>query len=251
MNKLLNISSVLLAVMALFLSTTVHARVCALKSSSGTCLFWSGSVEAQLTASNVDVSQNNYQLGMIITPQKGTSGPTGQPRARLLCSDPTIITLPDSFPPILDSVELSNSVVSEYSKFKTASELIKLNTYTNGNKDIQQTFITSPLDTTLLQYPQNYSALEIKCPGDTKPIDYVSCKMQVTVQLKVKGNNKWRVKSEATFACTLPNCDTLSYDPIAKKFDRRQYSCVEKNDDDDDDDDDHDDDDDDHDEDHD
>lgn len=213
--------------MMLLVSHDISARVCALKSSSGTCLFWSGSVDAQLTASKVDTTKD-HQLGMIITPKKGT-GTLSSPRALLLCSDPINLILPPTAPPILETVTLSNSVIGSFSQFKNLSGLDKINPYpVAGQFDIKQTFITSPLDIAQSQYNQNLNALKPQCPGDATPIDFVSCKMNVTVQLKQKKGNTYKVISQETFVCSLPNCQSLGYDPVKKKYDKRQYDCTSK-----------------------
>lgn len=232
----------LVFIMMLLVSNEISARVCALKSSSGTCLFWSGSVDALLFASKVDTTKD-HQLGMIIIPQKGTSNLSSPPRALLLCSDPINVILPPTAPPILETVELSNSVIGSFSQFKNLTELDKIDSYPTGQFDIKQTFITSPLDIAQSQYNQNFNALKPQCPGDATPIDFVSCKMNVTVQLKQKQRrgNKYRVISQETFVCSLPDCESLGYDPVKKKYDKREYNCTIKGgggDDDDDDDDD-------------
>ncbi len=223
--KLLGTTSVF--IMMLLVSNEISARVCALKSSSGTCLFWSGSVDALLTASKVDTTKD-HQLGMIITPKKGT-GTLSSPRALLLCSDPINVTLPPTAPPILETVKLSNSVIGSFSQFKNLSGLDKINPYpVTGQYDIKQTFITSPLDIAQSQYNQNLNALKPQCPGDATPIDFVSCKMNVTVQLKQKKANTYKVISQETFVCSLPDCESLGYDPVKKKYDKRQYNCTIK-----------------------
>ena len=54
--------------MVAILGTESVARVCTLKSSSGTCLFWSGSVECDLNADQVGSLKDNPELSCTVTP---------------------------------------------------------------------------------------------------------------------------------------------------------------------------------------
>ncbi|MEW6571834.1 MAG: hypothetical protein AB1390_11820 [Nitrospirota bacterium] len=53
--------------------------------------------------------------------------------------------------------------------------------------------------------------------------DAVPCAMTLTDQ-EIDENGC--VVADATFDCTLPNCETLGWDVDTQKFERRQYDCV-------------------------
>ena len=88
----------------------------------------------------------------------------------------------------------------------------------NGNAYL--TVIAKP-GTGLLQALDDAGA----CPNPNwSAIDAVPCTMTLRdVQLDYAGC----VTADAFYDCALPQCETLGWDSVAQKFERRQYECVQ------------------------
>ncbi len=172
------------------LGTEANARVCLL-SQGGSCIFWSGSVECDLTATGVgDIKHDPKSLGCNIN-----STGTGL----LLCGNPgahhnaapgiQVVTVPESFG--------STTAIKNVDKNGKASA----------------TVITSP----------DLTSLNSFCPNTNwVALDYVPCTPSIDAALLDQDGTL----DSATYSCTLPSCETLGYDPNTLKFERRQYECT-------------------------
>ena len=239
-NKLL--LSLLVFAASLLSSNQASAKVCVAHSSSGSCLYWTGSVEADLNADHVNVKKNP-ELGVIITPNPTTGGAgTGNPSAVLLCGTPPApttggtATTPTQPTTSADSDgdcltdegesnegESCNPAIPLPTTDPVASVFSKSVPLTNANK--QGTVFYATVNANALDFSNNTGALQPYCSTGQVPLDYVSCNFTAVVQEKQKG----KVKASATFNCSLPAADCANLLPNATdptKFSRIPYTCT-------------------------
>lgn len=227
---------------SMFSSNQASARVCVAYSSSGSCLFWTGSVEADLNADHVNVKKNP-ELGVVITPNPATGAAgTGNPSAVLLCGTPptpttggtaTTPTQPTTSADYdgdcltdegeSDEGESCNPAIPLPTTDPVASVFSKSVPLTIANKQGKVFYAT--VNANALDFSNNTGALQPYCPSNQVPLDYVSCNFTAVVQQKQKG----KVKSSATFNCSLPaaDCANLLPNPTDQtKFSRIPYTCT-------------------------
>jgi hypothetical protein len=170
------------------------AAVCLVKNGS-TCVFWSGSVSCDnANASGLgNVTKNPKYLGCGV---QGTAG-------LIVCGNPganqwtapgiQLVTVPVSFGQI---VVISANLVH--------------NGYASTN------IIASASDSQLASLTQY-------CPNSNwTAIDYVPVDMTATVQLY---DEDYNYLGDATYQCTLPDWETLTWDTDTQSIERRQYDC--------------------------
>ena len=176
------------------LATEAGARVCALRSSSGTCLIWSGSVECDIVANQEDVGSLSKHpeiecaneapgLACIICKNPGKKG-NFSPGIQATCAN-----IPRTF---------------------SASTSIQKGNIQNGT--VSAIVDTSP----------DLSHLNIYCPNTGWIVtDYVPCYVNPTITVM----NDTGTLDQVTSECVLPACvnGTLGFDPTTGKFDREQY----------------------------
>jgi len=183
--------------MVAIVGTEAVAAVCALRSSGGGCLYWVGSVECNLNADKVGSLKDEPKLSCDVTPSQTENG-------ALLCGNPGKQghTAPGaqivSVPPI--------------ASFGANTGIRKQDIRSGGVAEV--TVIASP----------NLTALNVFCPNPNwVALDYAPC----AASIDAKQSDKIGTIDTATFSCTL-DCATLGYDPVTKKFERRQYDCTQQ-----------------------
>ena len=176
------------------LETEAGARVCALRSSSGTCLIWSGSVECDIVANQTDVGSLSKHpeiecandapgLACIICKNPGKKGNLS-PGIQAICAN-----IPRTF---------------------SASTSIQKGNIQNGTVSV--IVDTSP----------DLSGLNIYCPNTGWIVtDYVPCYVNPTITVM----NDTGTLDQVTSECVLPACvdGTLGFKPTTGKFNKEQY----------------------------
>lgn len=215
-NKIvLGVLGVLLAVT---LSSKSLARVCALRSTSGTCLFWkTGSVEAEFNVDRVNL-KNKPTAGIVVTPLSPPPDST-EPAAVIICGAPGN----GNASPGAQLVFLENPVVESFSNTipLTANDKI------NGNQYHAKVKAT-PLDPFGPDYAAILADLSIHCPNENWTASaYVPCFFRG--QARQSENNQ--LEDQKTQDCALPDCSTLGFSQVSPQspphFDARQYTCVD------------------------
>jgi len=190
--------------MVAILGTESVARVCTLKSSSGTCLFWSGSVECDLNADQVGSLKDNPELSCTVTPSSVAESQGGL----LLCGNPGRKQKPASGIQVI-SIPAASSPPS----FGASIGIQKQN--------IQNGVATVPP----ISASPNLSQFNSFCPNPSWVVlDYVPCQASI----EAKQSDTVGPIDTKTFSCTLPSCSTLGFDPVTGKFERRQYQCTQQ-----------------------
>ena len=186
--------------MVAIVGTEAIARVCVLRSSSGTCLYYSGSVECELNADHVNL-KDNPELSCTVTPPTSPGSEGGL----LLCGNPGNKQKPASGIQVI-SIPAANSPPSF-----GASVGIRKQDIQNGVATVPPIFASPDL-----------SQFNSFCPNPGWIVlDYVPCQASI----EAKQSDQVGSIDTATFSCTLPNCNTLGY--TNGKFDRRQYECTQ------------------------
>ena len=176
------------------LETEAGARTCALRSSSGTCLIWSGSVECDIVANQTDVGSLSKHpeiecandapgLACIICKNPGKKGNLS-PGIQAICAN-----IPRTF---------------------SASTSIQKGNIQNGTVSV--IVDTSP----------DLSGLNIYCPNTGWIVtDYVPCYVNPTITVM----NDTGTLDQVTSECVLPACvdGTLGFKPTTGKFNKEQY----------------------------
>ena len=176
------------------LATEAGARVCALRSSSGTCLIWSGSVECDIVANQEDVGSLSKHpeiecaneapgLACIICKNPGKKG-NFSPGIQATCAN-----IPRTF---------------------SASTSIQKGNIQNGT--VSAIVDTSP----------DLSGLNIYCPNTSWIVtDYVPCYVNPIITVM----NDTGTLDQVTSECVLPACvdGTLGFKPTTGKFNKEQY----------------------------
>ena len=193
LKRLMTIGLLVISVSAM-LGTKAIARVCQLRSSSGTCLIWSGSVECDIVANQTDVGSLSKHpeiecandapgLACIICKNPGKKGNLS-PGIQAICAN-----IPRTF---------------------SASTSIQKGNIQNGTVSV--IVDTSP----------DLSGLNIYCPNTGWTVtDYVPCYVNPTVT----ATNDTGTLDQVTSECVLPDCvdGTLGFDPATGKFNKEQY----------------------------
>src|ERR1043166_3305233 len=193
LKRLMTIGLLVISVSAM-LETEAGARICTLRSSRGTGLIWSGSVECDIVANQTDVGSlskhpeiecANHAPGLacIICENPGKKGNLS-PGIQAICAN-----IPRTF---------------------SASTSIQKGNIQNGTVSV--IVDTSP----------DLSGLNIYCPNTGWIVtDYVPCYVNPTITAM----NDTGTLDQVTSQCVLPACvdGTLGFDPATGKFDREQY----------------------------
>jgi hypothetical protein len=183
--------------MVAILGTESMARVCTLRSTSGTCLFWSGSVECDLNADQVGSLKDKPELTCSVQP-------TGD--GAILCGNPGSKQKPASGVQI---VFISSSSVPTFSK----SELIEKGEINNG---VAYKVVTAEPSAFVL------SQLNSFCKNTGWVVlDYVPC--QANIEAK-QSDNLGSIDA-AMFNCNL-DCSALTF--TGSSFDRLPYQCTQQ-----------------------
>ena len=176
------------------------ARVCVMRSPTGACLVWSGSIECGIGATGVgNVLQDPVTLSCTAT---------GTDQWAVACGNPGSNTWTA---PGINLVTFSGTVSGEYQL--TPADV-------NRNGQAYGYAVAKPSDS-LLSAIHDAGA----CPNlNWIAIDAVPCTMQVRdMQLDALGC----ITSDAYYNCTLPDCGTLGWNTSTQMFERRQYVCTQ------------------------
>ena len=189
--------------MIAIVGTEAVAAVCALRSKSGTCLFWSGSVECDLNADQIGSLKDKPELSCTVTP----STSVGLQGGLLTCGNPGANRKTSP------GVQVVSVPPASAPPFFGKSTGIQKQDIQNGVASV--TIITSP----------DLSRLNSFCPNPNWVVlDYVPCQASI----EAKQSDTVGPIDTKTFSCTLPSCSTLGFDPVTGKFDRRQYDCTQQ-----------------------
>lgn len=180
------------------------AAVCLLRSSSGTCKYWSGSVECD--------DLNASKLGNVTMDPKYMScgvSPTGdQPDGLdglVFCSNGGDNVAPGRQAFLLGPGFSGMTMISEY--------------------QVQKNGFASEIDVTAKLSEEGLYVLDQFCQNDNwYAVDFVPCAMDVTVAVV---DEEGAVTDTKQFSCSLPQCDTLAWDKLQQRPERRQYECSE------------------------
>jgi hypothetical protein len=182
--------------------TEAVARVCVLRSSSGTCLYYSGSVECDLNADQIGPLSSEPKLSCIVTP---STLPDSE--GLLLCGNPgakktaspgvQIVHVPGPESPsfiistwLITKNDIKGGVA--YADFKTFADLSDFNSF---------------------------------CPNlGWVALDYVPCEATI----KAEQSDNISIVDSKTFSCALQSCSTLTYGLTVNgpRFERRPYQCT-------------------------
>jgi hypothetical protein len=177
----------------------VSARVCILKNSDGSCKYWSGSVECEISATGVgNVTQDPVTLACTAT---------GTDNWIIACGNngSNIWTAPG-----INVINFSGQL----------SGLYELTVYDVDQNGRAYGTAYATIDNTTSDDLIAAGA----CPNSNwSVVDAVPCTMEVTDK-QLNADNC--VTSDATYSCTLPSCETLSWDSGTQMFERRQYDCT-------------------------
>ncbi len=188
-------------------ATGAEAAVCKLRSSSGTCLFWSGSVEGALIT---DTTVHKGDSAAVTATPIFLSG-AGQisPSGMILCKNQG-----NNVSPGIQALFVS----SGYNIVQTGTS----SSFTKNGNITTTTVIANQADQAAL------NALAAQwCPnGNWKIIDTVPCSASIASSI---------ADESATFACTLDypptsSCQTLQWTITGKgsaSFERRQYNAID------------------------
>jgi hypothetical protein len=198
---------VMIATVVLFTFTTASAKVCIFKI-GGTCVFWSGSVRAELNADKPGNIQNQPKsISFTINRIEGAGMP-----GLVYCKsrNPNITTVeikPALFGGILSATEDI-----------TQSHIKPAQTVTGA-----QTAAVVPAVAKVNE--SQLRDLDQQC-GDPNwgAIDFVPREFETQVSLVNK--NRGKVDSWVIIRCTLPNHSTLGWDSVNNRPEQREYQCV-------------------------
>lgn len=189
--------------MVAILGTEAVARVCVLRSTSGTCLYYSGSVECDLNADQVGSLKDNPELSCTVTP----STLAGSQGGLLTCGNPGANRKTS---PGIQVVSVPPSSAPPFFGKNTG---IRKQDIQNGVAYV--TVTTSPDLSQFISF----------CPNPNWIVlDYVPCQASI----EAKQSDTVGPIDTKTFSCTLPNCSTLGFDPVTGEFERRQYQCTQQ-----------------------
>lgn len=186
--------------MAVLVWSEASARVCVLKSATGACLVWTGSIECGISATGIGNTIND--------PVFLACTATGTGLWAVACGNPGSN---DWTAPGINVAYFEGTLSGAYQL--TPADIDK-----NGRAYVN---VFAPPDDGLLFELTQQGA----CPNSNWiAIDAVPCNMTlIDQQLDAAGC----VTADAVFNCFLPECATLGWDASAQKFERRQYQCTQ------------------------
>ena len=191
--------TVVTAFVALYAHTEASAKVCIMYV-GGTCVFWSGSVEGELTANELgDIINEPKSLGFTISPR----GP-----GLLYCKNPDI-TEPKK-------IQLDPKIVSNVDKFGDS--------VTIKRRDVDQCCGTALVNVAAGLNETQLGDLDKYCEDSKwKAIDFVPSEFVAEVLLMEKESKKELDK--AIFECGLPDWETLGWNKDRNMPEQRPYKC--------------------------
>lgn len=202
--NLVNSRSVMMTVAALLLMAAPSAMgaVCVLKSTSGTCKLWSGSVDCEdLNATGVgNVTKDPKYLACDVQAPSGNTLVSGL----VFCSNGGNNVAPGAQAFISGGFSGFATIFPSQVDRNGVARGVKVHAAVDQN-GLRQ----------LDQYCQN---------ANWYAIDFVPVQMGVSVNLLDATNT---VIDTTTFQCSLPNPLTLGWDKKAQKPERRQYNCTQ------------------------
>jgi hypothetical protein len=188
--------------MSVLVWSEASAKVCVLKSATGACLYWSGSVECQINATGVgNVLKTPTYLGCEASGSEWVLGCGNPGSNNLLAPGNNAVYVSGD---LSGAVELSPEQVSQ-------------------NGQALATAYAKPTEAFLAYLNSNFLT---ECPNPNWVIkDAVPCNMTVKDVLLEEIGGEICITGEAVFNCTLPDCENLGVNSVTKTFERRQYSC--------------------------
>jgi hypothetical protein len=176
-------------------SHEASARVC-LIFQGGRCVFFSGSVECDIVADQFGSTNKNPKVdcqieapgdGLLACANGGAKGKTA---------------------PGIQVIQIN--AAETFGAFASITK-----------SDITNGVATVDVTASLLGDPLTQLG-EIYCPNaNWSAVAYVPCETNATVTLR---NDSGQL-DQVAYECTLPSCDTLQFDLVTHKFERRQYEC--------------------------
>jgi len=188
-----------MSLVALF-GNEASARICTLRSATGACLVWTGSIECGISATGIgNVTDDRVLLACTAT---------GNGEWVVACGNPGSNNWTA---PGVNVVNYAGTLTASY-------QLTPADIDHNGRAYVN---VFAPPGIDLLEDLTQQGA----CPNlNWSAIDAVPCNMTlIDQQLDATGC----VTAEALFNCSLPECETLGWDAAAQKFERRQYQCTQ------------------------
>ncbi len=199
MYKKIIIGMLCMCLMVMILATKADAYGVCLKKIGGTCLLWSGSVVCGVDASGLGNCIDN--------PTYLACSADGSGAWVVACGNPGSNQW--TSPGI--NVAYFNGTVSGQTLVTPSM------CDSNGNA---YAVVTAEPSADLLAAAVAAGA----CPNNNwTAIDAVPCSM--TAKDYITDTNGC-ILADATFTCTLPNCNTLGWDAVNQKFEQRQYDCT-------------------------
>ena len=195
--------TMIIAIVALFAHTEANAKVCIFHL-GGTCIFWSGSVEGELTADDLgDIIAEPKFFELIIRPgQEGL----------LYCERPGSSNNRKQIPVTLTGSEIVTEIGSK-------------KTILRGNLQNGKAYVR--VKTKLNQGQLNVLDSNGLCGSPPwKAIDFVPKEFEALVNLKGKKSGSENVIDHKTYNCELPTYQTLGWE--GNEPERRPYACKEK-----------------------
>lgn len=176
------------------------ARICVLKSATGACLVYSGSIECGISATGVGNAVNE-DVYLACTA-------TGTDLWRVVCGNPGS---KEWTSPGINLVYFSGTVYGEY---------LLQNYDVDRNGRAYGYAVASPSDSLLFAITEAGA-----CPNSNwSALDALPCTMQVR-DMQLDANHC--VTADAYYDCFLPDCETLGWDINTQMFERRQYECTQ------------------------
>ena len=208
----MNLKTLLLGMVVLLsqlLACDAMARVCLLRSASGSCTFWSGSVECEdLNANGIGNVKKNptYMACSVLPPPLAT-----EVEGMLFCSNGGGNVAPGVQAFVVNGFKgLATITPSQVDKNGFASGI-------NVKASIPPSLLgPNPADPSLAQYCQN---------SNWWAVDFVPSSMSVDVNVL---DSSGTVVDTEHYLCTLPHPETLTWDKFAKRPERREYDCTKQ-----------------------
>ena len=199
----------LIASVVLFTFTTASARVCVFRI-GGTCIFWSGSVRAQLNAEEPENFRGETRsINFTINGFNGAVLP-----GLVYCKsrNPSIQTVEKISAQYIGVFGITKEIGA--GEFRHQPE--------QGNRKNAIVPATAKLDANQLR------GLNQQCKNEFGPnwraIDFVPSEFETQVTLVNKGRGI--VDSRVIIRCTLPNPATLGWDTVHNRPQEREYQCT-------------------------
>ncbi len=185
------------------LGTEAIAATCALRSSSGSCIFWSGSHHADIVTDSQGGAENKPRVDIVMHPDdsgiaacvnsgKKKNDPSGQ---NIVIAD---LTTPADFFNISCGVAITRNEI-------------------NGG------IASVAVDDCDFSASQLAVIRDRHCPNTNFTVpDAVMCSFQAIITL----SNKFGTQDEVLASCSLLDCETLPFIPATQHFEVRPFDCT-------------------------